>query len=163
MKRIVLFLFTNLAVILILSIVLNIMGVDRILDAQGLGLDMANMLVFVVVFGFGGFFTSLAMSKWTAKRITGARVISTPRDLGEAWLVNTVKRQAERSGISTKITPGGQTQCFSNLSKLWFENPGLRSYGSMIYVTLSRPGWFRTGLIFILFRSLDDGRTHPWS
>jgi heat shock protein HtpX len=99
MKRIVLFLFTNLAVILILSIVLNLLGVDRILDAQRIGLDMANLLVFAAVFGFGGSFISLAMSKWTAKRITGARVISTPRNLDEAWLVNTVKRQAERSGI----------------------------------------------------------------
>jgi heat shock protein HtpX len=97
MKRIVLFLFTNLAVILILSIVLNILGVDRILDAQVIGLDMANLLVFAVVFGFGGSFISLVMWKWTAKRITGARVISTPRDLDEAWLVNAVKRQVERS------------------------------------------------------------------
>ncbi len=61
----VVFSFTNLAVILILSIVLNVLWVDRILDVQGIGLDIANLLVFAAVFGFGGSFISLAMSKWT--------------------------------------------------------------------------------------------------
>ena len=99
MKRIFLFILTNLAVILILSIVLTLLGIDRVLDAQGIDLDLRNLLVFAAVFGFGGAFISLAMSKWTAKRMTGAEVIVSPRNLDEAWLVQTVKRQAERAGI----------------------------------------------------------------
>jgi heat shock protein HtpX len=98
-KRIFLFILTNLAVILILSIVLTLLGIDRVLDAQGIDLDLRNLLVFAAVFGFGGAFISLAMSKWTAKRMTGAEVIVSPRNIDEAWLVQTVKRQAERAGI----------------------------------------------------------------
>lgn len=99
MKRIVLFIVTNLAVILILSIVLRLLGVDRILDEQGIALEMTNLLVFAAVFGFGGAFVSLALSKWTALRMTGARVITQPANETEAWLVNTVKRQATAAGI----------------------------------------------------------------
>ena len=99
MKRILLFVFTNLAIILILSIVLRVLGVDRILDEQGVSLDLTSLLIFAAVFGFGGAFVSLALSKWTAKRLTGARVIAAPRNEAEAWLVNTVKRQADRAGI----------------------------------------------------------------
>jgi heat shock protein HtpX len=99
MKRILLFLFTNLAIILILSIMLRVLGVDRILDEQGIALDLTSLLVFAAVFGFGGAFVSLALSKWTAKRLTGAQVIAAPRNQAEAWLVSTVKRQADRAGI----------------------------------------------------------------
>jgi heat shock protein HtpX len=99
MKRVMLLIVTNLAVMLILSIVLRLLGVDRILDAQGSSLDLTSLLVFASVFGFGGSFISLALSKWTAKRMTGAQVISAPRNADEAWLVQTVKRQADRAGI----------------------------------------------------------------
>lgn len=99
MKRVILFIVTNLAVILILSVVLRLLGVDRILDEQGIALEMTNLLVFAAVFGFGGAFVSLALSKWTALRMTGARVITQPADEAEAWLVNTVKRQAAAAGI----------------------------------------------------------------
>ncbi|NPV04701.1 MAG: protease HtpX [Syntrophaceae bacterium] len=99
MKRVVLFIITNLAVVLILSIVLRLLGVERILDEQGIALEMTNLLVFAAVFGFGGAFVSLALSKWTALRMTGARVITQPADETEAWLVNTVKRQATAAGI----------------------------------------------------------------
>ena len=95
MKRIVLFLITNLAVILVLSIVLNIvfsvLGVDR----SGIG----GLLVFAAVFGFGGSFISLAMSKWMAKRSTGAVVITQPQNATEHWLFDTVRRQAQQAGI----------------------------------------------------------------
>ncbi|QKT04577.1 protease HtpX [Ectothiorhodospiraceae bacterium 2226] len=99
MKRIALFLLTNLAVLLVLSVVLRLLGVDRILDEQGVGLDMYNLLVLSAVIGFGGAFISLAMSKWSAKRMTGAQVIETPRNATEAWLVRTVQRQAQQAGI----------------------------------------------------------------
>jgi heat shock protein HtpX len=99
MKGIFLFLVTNLAIIVVLSITLRILGVERILDEQGVGLNLNNLLVFAAVFGFGGSFISLAMSKWTAKRFTGARVIEQPANSTEQWLVATVRRQAERAGI----------------------------------------------------------------
>ncbi|HDQ41517.1 MAG TPA: protease HtpX [Desulfonatronum sp.] len=99
MKRIALFLMTNIAIILVLSIVLRILGVDRILDESGVGLNYANLLVFAAVFGFGGSFISLVMSKWMAKRMTGAQVITSPRSQTETWLVETVKNQATRVGI----------------------------------------------------------------
>jgi heat shock protein HtpX len=99
MKRVVLFIVTNLAIVLVLGIVLNLLGVSRILDEQGIGLDLGNLLVFAAVFGFGGAFISLAISKWTAKRMTGAKVIESPRNNQEAWLINTVRRQAEMAGI----------------------------------------------------------------
>jgi len=99
MKRIMLFLATNLAIIVVLSISLRILGVERILDEQGVGLDLSSLLIFAAVFGMGGSFLSLAISKWTAKRFTGARVIERPANEAEQWLVATVQRQAQQAGI----------------------------------------------------------------
>ncbi|PTN11453.1 protease HtpX [Nitrosomonas aestuarii] len=99
MKRIFLFLATNLAIIVVLSITLRLLGFERILDEQGSGLDMNSLLLFAAVFGFGGSFMSLALSKWTAKRFTGAQVIEVPRNAQEHWLVTTVQRQAKAAGI----------------------------------------------------------------
>jgi heat shock protein HtpX len=99
MKRIFLFLITNLAIVFVLSIALHLLGVDRILDEQGVGLDINNLLVFSAVFGFGGSLLSLAMSKWTAKRFTGAKVITQASSAQEKWLVSTVARQAQAAGI----------------------------------------------------------------
>jgi heat shock protein HtpX len=99
MKRILLFLATNLAILVVLSVTLRLLGVERILDQEGVGLDMSSLLVFAAVFGMGGAFLSLAMSKWTAKRFTGARVIERPANATEAWLVETVQRQAQAAGI----------------------------------------------------------------
>jgi heat shock protein HtpX len=98
-KRVVLFLVTNLAIVFVLGIVLNLLGVGRILDEQGVGLDLTNLIIFAAVFGFGGSLISLAISKWTAKRLTGARVITTPSSEVEAWLVQIVSRQAKNAGI----------------------------------------------------------------
>ena len=99
MKRIALFLMTNLAIIVVLSISLRLLGVEGILDAQGAGLDLNSLLIFASVFGFAGSFISLAMSKWTAKRFTGAQVITTPGNATEQWLLRTVERQAQQAGI----------------------------------------------------------------
>lgn len=99
MKRILLFLGTNLAVIVVLGIVLRLLGVERILDQQGVGLDYGALLIFAAVFGMGGSFISLAISKWMALRATGAKVIERPRNETEAWLVDTVRRQAREAGI----------------------------------------------------------------
>lgn len=99
MKRVVLFLATNIAIIVVLGITLRLLGVERILDEQGVGLDYTNLLIFAAVFGMGGAFMSLALSKWTAKRFTGAQVIEQPRNAAESWLVETVRRQARAAGI----------------------------------------------------------------
>ena len=98
MKRIFLFVITNLAILLMLSITLRLLGVDRILNEQG-GIDFNSLLIMAAVIGFGGSFISLAMSKWSAKHMTGAVVIEQPSDPTERWLVETVRRHAERVGI----------------------------------------------------------------
>jgi heat shock protein HtpX len=101
LKRIALFLATNLAVLLVLSVVLRLLGVDRILDESGAGINYEALLVLSLVIGFGGSFISLAMSKWMAKRSTGAQVITQPRNEVESWLLNVVERQARQAGIQT--------------------------------------------------------------
>jgi heat shock protein HtpX len=98
-KRITLFLLTNLAIIFVLSIVLSMLGVSGVLDEQGIGLDMRSLIIFAAVFGFGGSLISLAISKWTAKRLTGARVITSPGNELESWLLQTVRNQALTAGI----------------------------------------------------------------
>lgn len=97
MKRILLFLATNLAIVVMLSITLRILGVEPYLTAQGLNLQA--LLIFAAVFGFGGAFISLLLSKWSAKMAVGARVIDQPRTEAEQWLVETVRRQARQAGI----------------------------------------------------------------
>jgi heat shock protein HtpX len=99
MKRIFLFLVTNIAILLVLSVTLRLLGVDRILNAQGTGLDFNSLLIMAGVIGFGGSFISLLMSKWMAKMSTGAHVIETPANASESWLVATVQRQAQQAGI----------------------------------------------------------------
>ncbi len=95
MMRIVLFLATNLAVLVLLGIVLSILQ-----NVFGIRLgDTGGLLLFAALFGFGGAFISLAISKWMAKRATGAQVIEQPRNEAEAWLLATVRRQAEAAGI----------------------------------------------------------------
>ena len=98
-KRVVLFLITNLAVVFVLSITMRLLGVDRMLAQSGGGLDLNALLVFAAVIGFGGSFISLAMSKWSARMMTGAKVIDSPRNEAEQWLVQTVQRQARQAGI----------------------------------------------------------------
>jgi heat shock protein HtpX len=97
--RIALFVLTNLAVLVVLAVVLRLLGVDRILDEQGVGLDYRALLVMSAVIGFGGALISLAMSKWIAKRSMGVKVIADPRGETEVWLVSTVRRLAEHAGI----------------------------------------------------------------
>lgn len=99
MKRIFLFLVTNLAIVAVLSVTLRLLGVDRILDEQGVNLNLNALLVFSAVIGFGGSLISLMISKWTAKRMTGLQVIESPSNATEQWLVATVRQQAEQAGI----------------------------------------------------------------
>ncbi|NTW81660.1 MAG: protease HtpX, partial [Geobacteraceae bacterium] len=97
-KRITLFIITNLAIVFVLSAVVNLLGVGPKLNQQGI--DMTSLIVFAAVFGFGGSLISLAISKWSAKRMTGARVIVSPSSEVEAWLVEVVRRQALKAGIN---------------------------------------------------------------
>jgi heat shock protein HtpX len=99
MKRILLFLATNLAIVVLLGIVLRLLGVESILDESGTGLNLGSLLIFAAVFGFAGSFISLAISKWSAKRMMGVRVITQPANAAESWLVNTVRNQAQQAGI----------------------------------------------------------------
>jgi heat shock protein HtpX len=97
MKRIVLFLATNLAILLVLSLVAHVLGLDRYLAVRGASTQ--GLLIWAALFGFGGAFISLAISKWMAKQAMGVQVIEQPRTSTEAWLVDTVRRQAQAVGI----------------------------------------------------------------
>src|SRR4030042_154868 len=98
MKRVLLFLATNIAVLLVLSITLRLLGIDTMLNEQG-GINMTSLLIMARVLAMGGSFISLAMSKWMAKRAMGAQVIMDPQTATEKWLVETVRRQAEKARI----------------------------------------------------------------
>jgi heat shock protein HtpX len=98
MKRILLFIVTNLAVVLVLSIVLRLLGLDRALTAET-GMNLGPLLVFSAVVGFTGAIISLLMSKWMAKWSTGAHVITQPANDAEAWLVETVRKLATKAGV----------------------------------------------------------------
>jgi heat shock protein HtpX len=97
MKRILLFLGTNLAIVFVLSITMRLLGVEPYLTAQGL--NLGSLLIFAAVMGFGGSLISLAISKWTAKKAMGVHVIVTPANSTEFWLVDTIRKYSEQAGI----------------------------------------------------------------
>ncbi|WP_299725984.1 protease HtpX [uncultured Endozoicomonas sp.] len=97
MKRILLFLATNMAVILLASVTLNILGVGSYLTSEGL--NLSSLLVFCAVFGFAGSFVSLLLSKTMAKMSTGTQIIDQPRTAQERWLLDTVKELSDKAGI----------------------------------------------------------------
>jgi heat shock protein HtpX len=97
MKRIFYFLVTNLAIVLVLSVTMRLLGVEPFLNANGLNLN--SLLIFAAVMGFGGAFISLAISKWSAKKMSGAVTIENPKTPDEIWLTNIVKEQSETVGI----------------------------------------------------------------
>lgn len=97
MRRVIYFLITNIAILIVLSTVMRILGVEPYLTTYGL--NYQSLLIFAAVFGMGGSFISLALSKWTAKRMTGAQVIKEPANETERWLVRTVSELAAKSNI----------------------------------------------------------------
>ncbi|OOZ39182.1 protease HtpX [Solemya elarraichensis gill symbiont] len=99
MLRIFLFLATNFAVLLLVGIIFQLLGIEGILQENGVDMNLQALLVLSVVIGFGGSFFSLFMSKWLAKRSMGVQVIETPNGQAEQWLVDTVTRQAQQAGI----------------------------------------------------------------
>ncbi len=98
MKRIFLFILTNLAILFVINITLRLLGVDKVLNQNG-SINFNNLLIMSAVIGFAGSIISLFMSKWMAKRSVGAQIIENPSDPTERWLVDTVKRQAMSAGI----------------------------------------------------------------
>ena len=99
MKRIFFFLITNIAILLVLSIFLSLLGFTGILQSNGIDLDYNSLMLFSLVFGMGGSFISLYMSKWMAKSLAGVKVIKSPSNQFESWYVQVVERQSETLGI----------------------------------------------------------------
>lgn len=97
MKRIVLFVLTNLAVVVVLGVVASLLGVNRYLTANGL--NLGSLLVFAFIMGFGGAIISLLLSKTIAKWSAGVQLITEPRNADEAWIVQTVRKLADQAGI----------------------------------------------------------------
>jgi heat shock protein HtpX len=97
MKRIALFLATNLAIVLVLSVTMRMLGVEPYLSANGL--NLTSLLIFAAVMGFGGSFISLAISKWSVKKSMGVHVIDAPSNSTEIWLVETVRKYSTEAGI----------------------------------------------------------------
>lgn len=99
MMRIFLFLATNVAIMVVISIVFNLLGLSGTLDAQGINLDLNALLVMSAIIGMTGSVISLAMSKWTAKQAMGVQVIEQPQNTTEQWLITIVSKQAQQAGI----------------------------------------------------------------
>ncbi|MDF3035355.1 MAG: htpX [Paucimonas sp.] len=135
MKRIVLFLLTNIAVIAVMSVVLSLLGVDRFLTANGLNLPM--LMVFSLVVGFTGSIISLLMSKPMAKWSTGARIIDAPSSSTELWLVDTVRRLSERAGIGMPEVAiyDGEANAFATGA---FKNSALVAVSTGLLETMTR-------------------------
>lgn len=98
-KRVTLFVLANVAVLLVLAVVLQLLGVEQWLAHQGVGIDFWGLLLFATLIGFGGSFISLAISKWLAKRTTGMVMLEQPRTEREMWLYDTVHRLSRDAGI----------------------------------------------------------------
>jgi heat shock protein HtpX len=116
MQRIFLFLLTNIAIMVILSVTLRILGVESLLAENGSDLNLNALVIFSGIFGFGGAFISLAISKWMAKRMTGAIVIDSPSNNVQKWLLETVEKQSKIVGIKmpeVAIFPSPQMNAFA--------------------------------------------------
>jgi heat shock protein HtpX len=135
MKRIVLFLITNIAVMVVLSIIVRLLGLDQVLAANGL--NLGGLLAFSAIFGFGGAIISLLMSKSIAKWSTGAQVIDNPRNESEAWLVATVKKLADKAGIGMPEVAvyEGEPNAFATGA---FRNSALVAVSSGLLSSMSR-------------------------
>ena len=116
MQRIFLFLLTNIAIMVILSVTLRVLGIESLLAENGSDLNLNALVIFSGIFGFGGAFISLAISKWMAKRMTGAKVIENPSNNVEKWLLETVEKQSKIVGIKmpeVAIFPSPQMNAFA--------------------------------------------------
>ena len=123
--RILLFLGTNLAVLVLVSIVFNLLGLQGILAENGVDLNLSALLVMCAVFGFGGSLISLFLSKWMAKRGTGTRVIEQPGNSEEQWLVDTVRELAGEAGIGMPEVGIFPSQAANAFATGWNRNSAL--------------------------------------
>jgi heat shock protein HtpX len=137
MKRIFLFILTNLAVLLVISITLRLLGVDRVLDQSG-GINFNALLVMSLVIGFSGSIISLLMSKWSAKRMVGAEVITSPIDPTERWLVDTVARQAQAAGIGMPEVAIYEAPDVNAFATGWNRNSALVAVSTGLLHSMSR-------------------------
>lgn len=123
--RILLFLATNMAVLVLVSIVFNLLGLEGILAANGVDLNLQGLLVFCALFGFGGSLISLFLSKWMAKRGTGTYIIESPSNREEQWLLDTVKELAEEAGIGMPEVGIFPSQAANAFATGWNRNDAL--------------------------------------
>lgn len=137
MLRILLFLATNLAVIVVAGIVLQLLGIDGYLT--GTGLNLGSLLIFAAVLGFGGSFVSLFLSKWMAKMGTRAKVITSPSNDVEAWLLSTVRQQAQRAGIGMPDVAIFDSPDVNAFATGWNRNDALVAVSTGLLRSMDRP------------------------
>lgn len=137
MKRIFLFLVTNLAVLFVISITLRLLGVDQILNESG-GIDFNALLIMSAVMGFAGSIISLLLSKWSSKRMVGVQVITNPIDPTERWLVETVHRQAQAAGIGMPEVATYEAPEVNAFATGWNRNSALVAVSSGLLHNMSR-------------------------
>lgn len=138
MMRIALFLATNLAIVMVASITLSILGVDGYLTQSGTGLNLTSLLIFCAVFGMTGSMISLLLSKFMAKMSAGVKIIKQPANAQEAWLVDTVRELSEKAGIGMPevgIFPAQQSNAFATG---WNRNNALVAVSSGILQNMGR-------------------------
>lgn len=138
MKRVVLFLATNLAVIFVMSITLRLLGFEGLLKEQGTALDLNALLLFSAMFGMSGSIISLLISKWMAKKATRAKIIDRPATELEQWLVSTVKKHSQMAGIGmpeVAIYPSPDMNAFATGAN---KNKALVAVSSGILEQMSR-------------------------
>ncbi len=137
MKRIFLFILTNLAVVFVINITLRLLGVDRVLDRGG-AINFNALLVMSLVIGFAGSIISLFMSKWSAKRMVGAQIITAPSDPTERWLVETVRRQALSAGIGMPEVAIYDAPDVNAFATGWNKNDALVAVSTALLHSMSR-------------------------
>ncbi|BCK87265.1 protease HtpX [Sideroxyarcus emersonii] len=137
MKRIFLFVLTNIAVLLVINITLRLLGVDRVLEQSG-AINFSALMVLSAVIGFSGSIISLLMSKWMAKMSVGAQVIENPQDPTERWLVDTVRRQAQTAGIGMPEVAIYDAPDVNAFATGWNRNNALVAVSSGLLHSMSR-------------------------
>lgn len=136
--RILLFLATNFAVLVLVSLVFSLLGLDGILAANGVDLNLGSLLIFCALFGFGGSLISLFLSKWMAKRGTGTRIIENPRTRDEQWLLDTVRELARDAGIGMPEVGIFPSEAANAFATGWNRNAALVAVSSGLLQRFSR-------------------------
>ncbi len=137
MKRIFLFILTNLAVLFVINITLRLLGVDRMLE-QSATINFNALLVMSLVIGFAGSIVSLFLSKWSAKRMVGAQIIIAPADPTERWLMETVRRQAQSVGIGMPEVAIYDAPDVNAFATGWNRNEALVAVSTALLRSMSR-------------------------